>query len=102
MDYKNAKHSSKKTVIFKNCAPFINFINEINNTEVDYALNIIAVMPVYNLIEYSDVYSKTSILYRKKPALENNSNIILLIIVFNSLLFKFKTEKIWKRRHKRC
>ena len=31
-----------------------------NNTQVDYAENIDIVMTMYNLIEYSIVYSKTS------------------------------------------
>ena len=48
-----------KGVIFKNFAPFTNFISEINNTQVDNAKNIDTVMPVYNLIEYSDNYVKT-------------------------------------------
>ena len=37
------------------------------------------VMPMYNLIEYSDAYSKTSgslwQYYRDEPALDNNGNI---------------------------
>ena len=33
---------------FKNCAPFINFISEINNTQIDNAKNINIVMPMYN------------------------------------------------------
>ena len=49
-----------KGVIFKNCAPFINCKSEINNTEIDNAKDIDIVMPMYNLIEYSDNYSKTS------------------------------------------
>ena len=49
-----------KKVIFKNCAPFINFISEINNTQVDNAKDIDKVTPMYSLIEYSDTYSKTS------------------------------------------
>ena len=49
-----------KGVIFKNCTPFINCKIEINNIEIDNAKNIDKVMPVYNLIEYSDNYSKTS------------------------------------------
>ena len=49
-----------KGVIFKNCAPFTNCIIEINNTQVDNAKDINIVMPMYNLIEYSDNYSKTS------------------------------------------
>ena len=46
--------------IFKNCAPFTDCISEINNTQVDNAKYIDIVVPMYNLIEYSDNYSKTS------------------------------------------
>ena len=49
-----------KGVIFKNCAPFINCISEINNTQIDNAKDIDIVMPMYNLIEYSDNYVKTT------------------------------------------
>ena len=48
-----------KGVIFKNCAPFINCISKINDTEIDNAQDTDVVMPMYNLIEYSDNYSKT-------------------------------------------
>ena len=47
-----------KKVIFKNCAPFTNYISEINNTQIDNAKDIDIVMPMYNLIEYSDNYAK--------------------------------------------
>ena len=43
-----------------NCAPFTNCISKINNTEIDNAEYIDIVMPMYNLTEYSDNYSKTS------------------------------------------
>ena len=49
-----------KVVIFKNCAPFINCKSEINNTEIDNAKDIYIAMSMYNLIKYSDNYSKTS------------------------------------------
>ena len=49
-----------KGVAFKNWAPFTNCISEINNTQVDNAKDIDIVMPMYNLIEYSDNYAKTS------------------------------------------
>ena len=45
---------------FKNCATFTNYISEINNTQVDNAKDIDIVMPLYNLIEYSDNYAKTT------------------------------------------
>ena len=49
-----------KAVIFKNCAPFIIGKSEINDTEKDHGKDIDIVMPIYNLIENSDNYSKTS------------------------------------------
>ena len=47
-------------VVFKNCAPFTNCISEINNTQIDNARYIDAVMPMYNSIEYGNNYSKKS------------------------------------------
>ena len=55
-----AANNTNKKVIFKNCAPFTNCISKINNTQIDNAEYIDIVMPMYNLIEYSDKYSKTS------------------------------------------
>ena len=49
-----------KGVTFKNCAPFTKCISRISNTDIDNPHDIDIVMPVYNLIEYSDNYSKTS------------------------------------------
>ena len=52
--------NANKKVIFKNCVLFINCIRKINNTQVYNAEDIDIIMPMYNLIEYSDNYSKTS------------------------------------------
>ena len=49
-----------KSVAFKNCAPFTNCISEIKNTQVDNTKDTDLVMPMYNLIEYSHNYAKTS------------------------------------------
>ena len=49
-----------KGVAFKDCASFNNCISEINNTQIDNAEDIDIVMSMYNLIEYSDNYAKTS------------------------------------------
>ena len=49
-----------KGVTFKNCAPFTKCISRINNTDIDNAHDVDIVMTMYNLIEYSDNYSKTS------------------------------------------
>ena len=50
----------EKGVTFKNCAPFTKCINRINSTDIDTAQDIDIAMPMYNLIEYSDNYSKIS------------------------------------------
>ena len=55
----NSNNANKK-VVFKNCAPFTDYISEINNTQIDNAKHIDVNMPIYNLIEYSDNYSKRS------------------------------------------
>ena len=45
-------------VIFKNDAPFTDCISEINNIQIDNANVINVVMPLYNLIECSDINIK--------------------------------------------
>ena len=49
-------NNTDKKVIFKNCAPFINCISKISNTQRNNAEYIYLLMPMYNLIEYSDNY----------------------------------------------
>ena len=49
-------NNTNKKVIFKNCAPFTDCISKINNIQVDNAKDNI-VMPMYNVIEYSNYYS---------------------------------------------
>ena len=47
-------------VVFKSCAPFTNFISQINNTQIDNAKYVDVLMSMYNLIEYSNNHSKAS------------------------------------------
>ena len=75
-----------KCVVFKNCAPFTNCISEINNTQVDNAKDIDIVMPMYNLIEYSNNYAKTSGSLWQDYGDEPNDNFA------NSESFKFKVN----------
>ena len=87
-DHAEARQADErdKGVAFKNYAPFTNCISEINNAQVDNAKDIDIVMPMYNLIEYSDNYAKTSgslwQYYRDEP----NDNLA------NSESFKFKVK----------
>ena len=52
--------NTNRKAMFKDCAPFTDCITEINNIQVDDAQKIDVVMPMYNLIGYSDAYSKAS------------------------------------------
>ena len=90
-----AKNIDKK-VIFKNCAPFTNCISKINNTQIDNAEYIDIVIPMYNLIEYSDNFSKTSgslWQYCKDiPAVNNDGNIVNFNGANATDSFNFKTK----------
>ena len=71
----NANNTNKK-VIFKNRAPFTDCISKINNTQVANAKDIDIVMPMYNLIEYSDKLSGSLWQYCKEiPAVNSNGDI---------------------------
>ena len=84
--------------VFKNCAPFTNCISDINNTQIDNTRDINIVMPIYNLIEYSDNYCKTSgglsHYYRDEPFLNANSAIADVLDDNNSsALFKVNLKQ---------
>ena len=86
-----------KNVIFKNFAPFNDCVSEINNTQVNNANDIVLVMPLYNLIEFSDIYSKTfgSLwqYYRDEPALNNAEGIIVFLIIIIIIVFRLNIKK---------
>ena len=91
-----ASNNTNKKVIFKNCAPFTNCINNINNEQIDNAECIDIVMPMYNLIECSDNYSKTSgslWQYCKEiPAINNDGDIVDFNGANATDSFNFKTK----------
>ena len=47
-------------VVFKNYASFTKYIRQNDGTKIDDAEDLDLVMPLYNLIEYSSNYSKTT------------------------------------------
>ena len=91
-----AANNTNKKVIFKNCAPFTNCISKINNTQVDNAKDIDIVMPMYNLIEYSDNYSKTSRslwqYFKDIPAVNNNGDIVDFNGAYATDSFNFRAK----------
>ena len=105
-NYISSKHNTQaadannnnKKVVLKNCALFTDCIGEINNTQVDNAEDIDIVMWMYNLIEYSNNFLKTSGSlwqnYRDDPLLDNNGNIADFTGVNdNSKFLKYKQKK---------
>ena len=88
-----APNNRNTKVIFKNCAPFTNSISEINDTHLDDAHDIDAVMSMHSLIEYSDnsKMSKTLSQYDgDEPTLNNNIIIDFPADNNNSISLKFK------------
>ena len=49
-----------KNLAFQNNAQFINCISKINGVKIDNAEDLDIVMPMYNLLEYSKNYRKTT------------------------------------------
>ena len=91
-----AANNTNKKVIFKNCAPFTNCISEVSNTQIDNAKDIDILMPMYNLIEYSDNYSKTtgSLWQYCKDIPARNANGEIFVFDANNTTdsFKFKAK----------
>ena len=101
---RTANPNNRKNVITKNCAPFTDCISEINNAQIDNAKDIDIVMAMYNLIEYSDNYSKTSAslwqYYRDESFLNANGAIAdFSSDDDNSALFKFRRKIAGRTRN---
>ena len=70
----------QKMVIFKKCVLFTSCMSRIHNSQIDDAQYVDVVMPMHNLIEYSDNYQKTSgILFQycgDVSTVDNNGEVI--------------------------
>ena len=75
-----APNNRNEIVVCKTCVPFTNCVREVNNSQIDDAHDTDVVILTDNLIEHSDIYSKTSgslqEYYRDKLALDGNGIII--------------------------
>ena len=90
-----AANNTNKKVMFTNCAPFTNCITKINNAQIDNAEYIDIVMPMYNLIEYSDNSKRSgnSWQYCKDiPALNDAGAIVYFNGNNETDSFNFKTK----------
>ena len=82
-------------MVFKNNVPFVNCISKINGIRIDNAEDLDVVMPMYNLVEYSKNYRKTTgslwNYYRDKPKSSRDNNNITHSIL-NSESFDYKAN----------
>ena len=83
--------AANASVTFKNCAPFTKCITHINDEHLETAENVDIIMPMYNLLEYSDNYEESSgSLYqfkRDEPPPNNDD-----VSVDTSPSFKYKSN----------
>ena len=86
-----AAANANTRLVLKNCAPFTKCNLEINDEHVDTAENLDTVMPMYNLIEYSDNYQDSSaMLYQYKRDEPPEANAIANLTADTSSSFKYK------------
>ena len=88
-----AKTLNATRLALKNCAPFTKCNLEINDEHVDTAENLDIVMPIYNLIEYSDNYQDSSAtLYQYKRDEAPEDDAVADLTADNSDSFKYKIK----------
>ena len=90
-----ANNGNNTHVAFRNCAPFSTCKTEINDAFIDEANHIYITVPIYNLVEYNDNYSDTSISlwdFKRDEVPDNNAD----FTIDNSQSFEYKTALVGK------
>ena len=91
----------EKKLVFKNNAPFINCVSKINGVKIDNVEDLGLVMPMYNLLECSKNYRKTTgslwNYYRDEPNSGVNDGIDYSIM--SSKSFDYKANFIGSVTH---
>ena len=92
--YNNA--FGEKKLVFKNNAPFINCISKINGVQIENGEYLKVVMSMYNLVEYSKNYRKTTGSLRNYYRDEPNSGVGggMNYSIMDSKSFDYKTNFI--------
>ena len=88
---RTAAANANTRLVLKNCVQFTKCNLEINDEHVDTAENLDIVMPMYNLIEYSDNYQDSSAtLYQYKRDEPPEADAVADLTANNSSSFKYK------------
>ena len=94
-DIKVADVAANTNVAFKNCAPFTRCVTHINYEHVETAENLNIIMPMYNLIEYSDNYADSSgslYQFKRDESPISDAENPLSVALDNSISFKYKAS----------
>ena len=98
-DIKVADIAANTNVAFKNCAPFTRCVTHINDEHVETANNLDIIMPLYNLIEYSENYvdsSRSLYQFKRDESPMNDGENPLNVALDNSTSFKYKGSLLGK------
>ena len=98
-DIKIADIAADTNVTFKNCAPFARCVTHINDEHIETAENLDIIMPMYNLIEYSDNYADASgslYQFKRDESPMNNPGNPNNVALDNSTSFKYKASLLGK------
>ena len=90
----NIRYKKNRPLLLKNNAPFISCISKSNDELIENAEDLDVVMPMYNLLEYSKIYKKTtgSLFNYYRDELSDDANNLNSpnIQVINSEPFRYK------------
>ena len=98
-DIKVAAVAADTNVAFKNCAPFTRCVTHINDEHVETTENLDIIMPMYNLIEFSDNYADSSgslYQFKRDESPMNNAGNPNNVALNNSKSFKYKASLLGK------
>ena len=98
-DIKVTNIAADTNFVFKSCAPFTRCVTHINDEHIEISENLDIIMPMYNLIEYSDNYSDSSgslYQFKRDESRMNDNNNPLNITLKNSSSFKYKASLLGK------
>ena len=98
-DIKIANVAANINVTFENCASFTRCVTHINDEHAETAENLDIIMPMYNLIKYSDNYADSSgslYQFKRDESPLNDAGNILNVALDNSTYFKYKASLLGK------
>ena len=98
-DIKVSGVAANTNVAFKNCTVFTRCVTHINDELVETAENLDIIMPMYNLLEYSDNYADSSgslYQFKRDESPLNDAENLLNFALDNSTSFKYKASLLGK------